>query len=95
MTLPTPKTEQDWLRRTPQTEQDLRDLARAASAEDADWSALPVDPRCRFPGDTLDIYSWADPDEDGVPRFVLAGGYEDDVVATVPGEWPHTCWSRT
>lgn len=47
-----------------------------------DASSLPVDNTCTVPNDTIGIFSWAGPIEDGRPKFILVGfdGNDSDIL---------------
>ena len=95
----------------PKSESDLIELAgalnRAAEInkeeEDdnfvtVDYSDLPLDDRCRFPQDASDLWSWADPDGDGVPKYVLLHDNVGDIgwyVSEVCDDSvPRTRWAK-
>lgn len=96
----------------PKTESDLNELAIALNRADElneeeeddhfitiDHSDLPLDSRCRQPYATSELWSWADPDADGVPKYVLLHDDGGDLgwQACEIGDddtFPRTHWSK-
>ena len=93
----------------PKTESDLNELAIALNRADElndeeeddhfitiDHSDLPLDSRCRQPYATSELWSWADPDADGVPKYVLLHNGDLGWQACEIGDddtFPRTHWS--
>lgn len=48
---------------------------------------LAVDERCNRPKNTQSVWSWAEPDENGDPQWLLVGESTDDLKVVVASEW--------